>query len=462
MTSPSVTAFDPRLAGAVEPRVSPLRGYWRHSAILAVLLTAVVGARAHELIPILPKVRPALVMAAVGGFLALTSTSPAVRRTALGDPLFKLPAAYFGWAALTAPFALWVGMSIKGLQGAVPALVACLVILLCEPTQRTVERLQRGFVLGCALTAVLAQTRGYSTDGRLTTGASLDSNDLAAVMALVVPLCAGLVARARNVMKLLWGGVLATLIGTLVMTGSRGGVIAIVVSTAVYVAGQPGRRRVLYALGAVLAATTAYSMGSATFKERMTSFFVEGQQDYNYTDWTGRRAVWQRARGYFVQSPVIGVGFQNFPVAEGETCKRMFPGRGCKWSDTHNAYLQAASELGLPGIGLFVAMLVAGARRAFPMWRSSAARAGRGAMHRPEFLAAMSGFAASATFLSHAYFYLMFALLALIALASRTAARVSAPVAYAPGEPPVPVRRGVRGGGSFAPGFRGGLARVRA
>jgi hypothetical protein len=43
------------------------------------------------------------------------------------------------------------------------------------------------------------------------------------------------------------------------------------------------------------------------------------------------------------------------------------------------------------------------------------------AFHRPEFLAGLSGFAVGAYFLSHAYFWPLFGLVALIALAAKTA-----------------------------------------
>jgi O-antigen ligase len=62
------------------------------------------------------------------------------------------------------------------------------------------------------------------------------------------------------------------------------------------------------------------------------------------------------------QRPVLGIGVGAFPVAEGtlsvigrELASR---GSGFKWSVAHNSFVETAAELGIPGIVLFVSLLV--------------------------------------------------------------------------------------------------------
>jgi O-antigen ligase len=127
--------------------------------------------------------------------------------------------------------------------------------------------------------------------------------------------------------------------------------------------------------------------------------------------------VWARARIYIRQNLIKGVGAGNFPMAEGEYGEAL--GVRVKWSTTHNTYLQVAAELGLVGASVFSAMLLLSFGRAFRLWWP--ALASKHGFHRPEYFASLGAFATGAYFLSHAYFYPLFAMFALNALAFRAA-----------------------------------------
>ena len=60
---------------------------------------------------------------------------------------------------------------------------------------------------------------------------------------------------------------------------------------------------------------------------------------------------------------------------------------------------------------LFLALIFTASRTAYRVWR----KASSPDFHRPEYLAAIGGFSVSAYFLSHAYFWAMFGIVALIA-----------------------------------------------
>lgn len=429
--------------------------YWPRITLLALALIGVVGARVHEVHPILWRWRPALLIAVIGGAFALSRTSASVIRRAMHDRAFRLCAAYVVWAAVTVPLSLYPGGSLDAIQGLLPALVVLLVILMCRPGPSVLERLLRGFVVLCTLTAAESLITGRATpEGRLTGVGSFDPNDLAAVCAMAVPLALGLVTRDRGHRKVLWASSLALLLFVLVKTNSRGGFVALGIATLVFVAGQPGRRRLIGAATCVVAAVTFWTLAPNDFRERMRTI-RSVETDYNYSEYNGRRMVWKRAIGYTMRSPIFGVGIGAFPVAEGLECGRI-RSSGCRWTATHNAYLQAASELGIPGLLLFLAIVGSGVRRSLRLWRSDG---GVGALHRPELFAALLGWAVAAIFLSHAYFYLSFSLIALIAYAEVTAQRMKSaatqPVIWPEAAGTIEVRR--------RPGMRGGLqvARMR-
>ena len=369
----------------------------------------------HEAVPGLRVIRPALLLTVLGALLAVSNTNRAVVRRAINLPAFRATLAYFGWATLTVPFAIWQAQAFTSFQSLIPITLVMLLILLCPPTAATLDRLQLGLVAACVATAVASIVIGNSIDGRLSGFGSFDPNDLAGVMALSLPFALGLLVRGKGLVKLLGGAGAVVLVLTLTRTASRGGFIAVAVAVTLFVLGQPGTRKGLLILLTVIAAAITWQTGPQSFRDRIGSL-LGGEEDYNYTDYGGRKQIWKRGIGYAVSNPVLGVGVGNFGEAEGRACRKIFPS-GCHWTAPHNAYVQAAAELGFPGLILFIVVLTVTVRTAWPYWRpATAARAGGRSRHRPELLASMAGFCASAVFLSHAYFYLLFVLIAYVAL----------------------------------------------
>lgn len=397
--------------------------YWRGATWVAIAMLAIIAVRLHEVAPFLAPLRPALLVSVGGLALVFQQSRGRAIQGLFRSPIYQLVLAYFGWACLTAPFALWIGQAVSTLQVFVPAIFLVTALLLCPPTLRTVTRLQAGLVGASAIFAVALLAMGRtSMDQRMSISGSLDSNDIAAVMALSFPLAAGLVLHSTGWRR--WLGLVAAALLTVATTatGSRGGTLALVAGALTFVFGLRGGRKLLMLFLLVVGGIGAWLAAPPAFRERMASF-AAGEKDYNYTAYGGRKQIWARARMYIIQNPLLGVGVGNFPTAEGETLAAMKL-RG-KWSNAHNAYLQAAAEMGLVGGALFVALLVVPARRAYRHWRPRARnRIGR-MRHRPEFLAAIVAFAVSSIFLSHAYFFAFFGLIGIATLADRALSRVA-------------------------------------
>jgi O-antigen ligase len=86
------------------------------------------------------------------------------------------------------------------------------------------------------------------------------------------------------------------------------------------------------------------------------STILNPEGDYNYFDETGRLAIWERGIDLIVLHPVTGVGVAGFDEAIAD--QRTAAGLPPRWQTAHNAFIQIGAETGIPGLALFVAMIV--------------------------------------------------------------------------------------------------------
>lgn len=433
----------------------PTSGHWKYATVIAMTILIVVMVRIHELLPVVPRLRPAAVLGFGGIALLLMYSKERVIGSALESPTLRLAGLYLLWAVAMAPFALWQALAVNSLKTLVSALLPITALLLCAPTRESFHKVRWVLVGATLASAILVIVRGQGGE-RLEQGGMFDSNDLASLMAIMVPFAMALVVRGRGWHRLLGAASAIAFVAVAVKTGSRGGTIALAVAAVVFVLGFRSHRRAIALVVLLAGALVTWEFAPPNFQSRITAL-VQGEKDYNYTAYGGRKQIWKRARGYIRENPITGVGIGNFPVREGNTCTEL--GVTCKWSATHNAYLQAGAELGLVGLALFVGLLVTGARQALPLWRP-AADAGPSSMHHPELLASLLGFSAGATFLSHAYFFPLFGLLGIIAYASRIHSVEGRVAVGDVAMVPASVRSGWRTALSRDPGGRRAVART--
>jgi O-antigen ligase len=403
---------------ASSPVTAARSPYWRQAPRLAALMILLVGLRTHELLPaFIGKLRPAILVTGIGLILLYGQTRSAARRAISTDRSLRWMTAFVAWVGVCVPFALWMGGALEVFQMMVFNLAMIVSILACRPSPHTADTLTGVMVMGAAANGIGLLVRGVrSSDGRLALpGGTFDSNDMGTVMAMSLPLCLGLAVRTARLPRYLWLAVAVLLVAAVVGTASRGATIALLVGGLAWAWGYPGSRRVYMTALLLVAGALAWQFATPEFRSRIGSF-VAGEQDYNYTSDQGRKQIWRRARQYAIQHPVLGVGPGNFPVAEGRSLS--VQGRRGKWSTTHNTYLQAASELGIPGLLILSSLLVATASRVARHWR--VASRSPGLPHRPELLACLLAWCTAGVFLSHAYFQPVFALLGLLAYTSRS------------------------------------------
>lgn len=341
------------------------------------------------------------------------------------------------------PFAVWRGGALDTITGAfIPIFILFACVLLVSPREEHLESLQKAFVLASAAHILLLKL--FFSRGRLSGLGSLDPNDLAALAAMAVPLSIGLAQRSRTLgQRSLFIGSTLILIAGVIWTSSRGGTLALGVGLLAFIALLPRQRRgsILFVL--IVSLPLLWVTAPQDYKQRIIDI-GNYEEDYNTTDFWGRKQIWKRARIYISRNPVTGVGVRGFETYDGMYMKEI--GRTGKWSAPHNAYVQATAELGIPGGILYVLLLLGAARAALKF--SMAKGKGFLSAPRPEFLSALAAFAAGAYFLSHAYSVQLFTLLALIAFAdivSRSGTSGGPPLQVTP-QQGAPSRRGAARG----------------
>lgn len=405
-------------------------GYWKGASWVAVVMIVVIAVRLHEFLPRLNVVQPVLLTTFGGIALLVARSASPIRLRVFQHQLARLAVAYLCFAVVTIPFALWPGSAFGAIKSFFPAVVLLIGILFCAPTPAVLLTLQTALVGATAVYALYAKINGRTfADGRLTAGMGMyDSNDMAAMLALAFPLAVGLFRWTRGWRRVGMAASSVLLITVVVVSGSRGGVLALCAGAVVFALGMKGFKRVGVPVLLLFASLLVWNAAPSSFRERMKTL-TNLEEDYNTQVESGREAVWKRGRQYYRENFLIGIGIGNFPVAEGDFYAAKYEGRrGGKWSNAHNAYIQAFAELGTIGGSLFVALLWYGVRRSFPLWLGNRAQRSPG-FHRPELLASLCAFMVGAVFLSHAYFFPLFALLGIIALSDAAATAQQNPAA---------------------------------
>jgi putative inorganic carbon (HCO3(-)) transporter len=171
-------------------------------------------------------------------------------------------------------------------------------------------------------------------------------NDLAFIVALTFPLCFAFMLRAKGLLrKALWAVGLVLMVYTVMITYSRGGLIALVVGAAVtlWEFGVKGRRHHLILLTALAGIFLIVAGSPANYADRVKTIFDPDSDPTGSSQ--ARRDIFYQSVEMTMQHPLLGVGPGNFAVISGT------------WHVTHDSYTQLSSEGGIPALLLFLIIL---------------------------------------------------------------------------------------------------------
>lgn len=191
-----------------------------------------------------------------------------------------------------------------------------------------------------------------------------DANDVGVIMVTTLPIIFMLFHASRGKARLAAMVGIALVASTIAKSQSRGaflGLCVVGLGLLLLVPGVSVLKRLLVLASAVGALALAAPDG---YWDAMRSIVEDPKADYNWDSLNGRRNIAKRGVGYMLQYPVFGVGINNFPMAEGtisDKAKYHAVGTGIRWAAAHNSFVQAGAETGVPGLLLWVSLIVGAA-----------------------------------------------------------------------------------------------------
>jgi putative inorganic carbon (HCO3(-)) transporter len=273
---------------------------------------------------------------------------------------------------------LWtvhLGDTVSALSSLGIALAYMLAFAILLRSRRDLDRI----LYTLAVVALVVGAVGIFTSQGRAEGASGNANFFAMVELFALPLVLALAAEVpRRALRMGLYAVVLVIIFAVFASLSRGGFLTLVwVAVAALV--LPARSSFFQSRGhkafvlALIAAFTvvAYKAESRTLAPRLESIFSKDQTDRTGA---GRTNVWAGAWTSIKERPVLGLGYGSF-ISEANELMLRTPGvdlsnmtlrpRGLY---AHSAYIETAAEVGIPGLIVFLGMLIATARA---LWRTA-------------------------------------------------------------------------------------------
>lgn len=290
--------------------------------------------------------------------------------------------AYALWATASLLWTVNTAATASQLASLAIAVVYMLAFSAWLTSRKELER-TLGFLAvaacGVGAFAIFSYLTHASLDVKLgrASGGQGDPNFFAAYQVISIPVVLVLASEARQRWRrvLLYIAV-AISIGSVLTTLSRGGLIALttIVLLTLLLPSRTMFRSRRQKTGVVIAVLVvgagAFQAVSGTFAPRLNSLLGQGGG-------SGRVVIWQGALTAARERPLTGIGFGAFQSVSDDLILRT-PGVSLQYYDlpahgqvVHNTYLGTAAELGIPGLLLFLGLLISTLRQL----RRTAARA---------------------------------------------------------------------------------------
>jgi O-antigen ligase len=414
------------LSRALARAERPDASYW---GVLA--FTALLFFRPQDSLPMLEPLH----LPDIAALVALIAM--AVRRAGRGLP--PVPAApelaplavFAGAIVLTAPFSIWPSGALSTFTDLFLKVVLVFVLMthaLSSP------RLLRRFTWLIVVAMGYLAARGWVDfatgsnllQGRLqgaVPGLMGNPNDLAMNMVTFLPFAAfAALNRGRALARVFAAGVAVLMVGTVLFTKSRGGLLGLAV-TLVMILLQAGRLRPILLSTALVGVLAVPVVMPQSLWTRVSS--IVNPEDDETGSRAARKVLLEDGWNAFIEHPFTGVGagqFQNYNP----------PDRQELWRETHNVELQILSELGLIGFFAFVWLRVRSGYTLFTTWRALRPRRDGDPVAEAAFLpherdwmrshvaacvAAFAGWLVCAQFASIGFYWTLYYVLALIVAA---------------------------------------------
>jgi len=396
----STSTRRPHIATATG-RDEPLQFVRDPLRILLFLLTVLTISQVHQHYPVLMKLRPALLLVIGSATYAYLNPRYLTRVNVFGVWPMRLIAALGLLACCSAVFGISLGRSASFILNVyLKVLVYAVLLAVCVRTARDLFTFVWGYVLGCGILAFFSlfvfgiKRTGTADFARLDHLYMYDANDLGVIMMIGLALTLLLLATSRGALRrTLLLAIALGISATIARSGSRGGFVGFAtvgLAAMVLVNSVSIPRRV----SIIALSLFALTLGAPAGYWKQMGTVLQPKEDYNYSTIDGRKALAARGMGYMMKYPAFGLGINNFQRAECTISPKLvnLSRTGpIRCTAPHNSYVQAGSELGVPGLVLWVG-LVAGLIISPLALRRRLPRAWRNGTETDRFLFAATGF----------------------------------------------------------------------
>lgn len=291
--------------------------------------------------------------------------------------LTRLMLLFTVWMILCVPFAYWRRGSLTVLVD--HWLKSFLVFVLIATLVRTLPQLRRVCLLllvAIAAAATWATIQGAASWERLALGEGefANANQFAMVCMMGVPIAIAVIADMTRPawLRLLSAGILVLLGATILRTGSRSGLLALLLLGIVCLTLLPLAGRILAIVTMAAGALLAIQLLPPAVLTRFSTFLtptgeyqsvLEAQVAMSTGESAqGRLQVAKDALRYTLETPLLGLGPGNFINRRNQEYHDKYGRHG--WLETHNAYLQVLTEMGVPGLLIFAGIFASAYRLA--------------------------------------------------------------------------------------------------
>jgi putative inorganic carbon (hco3(-)) transporter len=240
------------------------------------------------------------------------------------------------------------------------AVILVFVVFTAIRRERDLTMIATAMILGSVAAALYGFLHPASTElGQLErlSGTLGNPNELAAALTVGIALSGGIIVSAKGSLeRWLAGTAIAICIVSILLTGSRGGLIALMTMLITVIVLAKGRRLPLILVGlSVVLLGIGYIVAVAPTQSR-ERFVHPGNG-------TGRTDIWTVGGRMVSAHPVLGVGAGNFTTA---SIHYLLQPGALEHSEyisdnptvAQNMYLEVLAELGIPGIVFFVGIIV--------------------------------------------------------------------------------------------------------
>ena len=351
-------------------------GFWALVAFTAILFLS-----PQIWFPVLGSLRIAFLAACLSIAALLLDRIVRSGKAAPANSEFVIAATLVAWAVITVPVSYWAAGSVELLTD--QYLKAVVFFWLIGSLATTTNRLRAycWTLVLCTIPLAATGIRNYLTGDFLYTGTSnvtrisgyaggsgiaWNPNDLALVLNLTVPIAAALMIGSRRfVARAIAGLTMLLAITGVIVTFSRAGFLTLAASALMLFVVLVRRRSGAAAALLLVVAMTAPVLVPTQYVDRLTTITdIESDQTGSAQ---GRWLDFVVAADVVMRSPLVGAGVGNDMLALNDA-------RGfATWRSVHNAYLQYAVDLALPGLLLFCALHLKCFRNARAVERRAAA-----------------------------------------------------------------------------------------